>query len=381
MVEHIKSSNDNFCALPFGHTTITTNGNYSVCCIHTTPPEHQVNINQDKLTHWLKSDYLQQVRQSFLDAERHPGCNECWINEDLGQDSMRTRTSKEYKILGVNESTKFPVNIEVQIGNLCNLHCLMCSEKHSSAILAENIKLKINQYNQDDFKWSDTAFENLQEIISTGPKVLTVIGGEPLYNKKFLSILENLSKESCRHTSLQIVTNATQWNERWKKALQKFKLVRIMFSVDATESLYEYMRYPGVWKETESNIDQIVTGSNIKPLVNCVIQNLNIGSIGSIIQWAKNKNLYLQLDQLIGPSWLSIINLPRHLKINAIAHLETVLEWDLTDHLKQQLTSYRTQLTDSMEYPDNLAAWKEFQTQVGLRDRLRNNSYTQFLPE
>lgn len=380
MADLIKSSDNNFCALPFGHTTITTNGNYSVCCQHTTPAKYRVNINQDKLTHWLKSEYLHQVRQSFLNGERHPGCKECWINEDLGQASERTRTSKEYKILGVDESTEFPVNIEVQIGNLCNLACLMCSEKYSSSILAENIKLKINRYNQDDFKWSETAFENLQDIIATGPKVLTVIGGEPFYNKKFLSILEAMPQEYCRHTMLNIVTNATQWNDKWREALQKFKLVRIMFSVDGTESLYEYMRYPGIWKETESNIDQIVTVNNVKPLVNTVIQNLNIGSIGSIIQWAKKRNLYLQLDQLIDPSWLVVTNLPRHLKINAIAHLETVLDWDLTDHLRQQLTSYHTQLTDSLAYPDDSAAWAKFQTQVGMRDQLRNNSYTQFLP-
>jgi molybdenum cofactor biosynthesis enzyme MoaA len=380
MADHINSS-DNFCALPFGHTTITTNGNYAVCCIHKTPTDSQVNINHSKLTPWLKSDYLQQVRQSFRNQERHPGCNSCWINEDLGLASMRNRTAKEYKILGVDEYTKFPVNIEVQLGNLCNLTCLMCSEKYSSAILAENIKLKINRHNQDDFKWSETAFDNLQDIIATGPKVLTVIGGEPLYNKKFLSILEALPQESCRNTLLHIVTNATQWNERWQAALQKFKLVRMMFSIDGTEHLYEYMRYPGVWNETELNIDQIITGSNIKPLVNAVIQNLNIGSIGSIIQWAKKRNLYLQLDQLIEPSWLNIINLPRHLKLNAVKHLETVLEWDLTDHLRQQLTSCYTQLTNSLEHPDNLAAWMEFQTQVGARDLVRNNSYKQFLPD
>jgi hypothetical protein len=223
-------SANNFCALPFGQTTICTNGNFAVCCIHDAPAEFQVNINRDKLSQWLKSDYLQQVRQSFRNNERHPGCNSCWFHEDLGQASMRNRTAKEYKILGVTEFTELPVNIEVQLGNLCNLTCLMCSEKYSSAILAENIKLKINQHSQDDFKWSETAFENLQDIISTGPKVLTVIGGEPFYNKKFLSILETLPQESCRHTLLNIVTNATQRNDRWREALKKFKLVKMPLS-------------------------------------------------------------------------------------------------------------------------------------------------------
>jgi len=303
-----------------------------------------------------------------------------WVIKNVGKNKIKMEEDKEYKILGVTESTETPVNIEVQLGNLCNLACLMCSEKYSSAILAENIKLKINQYNQDDFKWSETAFENLQDIISTGPKVLTVIGGEPFYNKKFLELLESLPPETCRQTLLHIVTNATQWNNRWADALKKFKLVRIMFSIDATENLYEYIRYPGVWKTTDSNIDQMIVGDNIKPLVNTTVQNLNIGSIGAIIQWSKKKNLYLQLVQLIEPSWLTITNLPRHLKIDAIAHLATVLEWDLTDHLRQQLTSYHTQLTDSLTSPDDSAAWAEFQTQIGLRDQLRNNSYTHFIP-
>jgi microcystin-dependent protein len=188
----------------------------------------------------------------------------------------------------------------------------MCSEIFSSAILAENIKLKNNKHDQDDFKWSEVAFENLQDIISTGPKVLTVIGGEPFYNKKFLELLESLPAEACRQTLLHIVTNCTQWNNRWADALKKFKLVRMMFSVDGTESLYEYIRYPAVWETTNSNIDQIVTGANIKPLVNTTVQNLNIGSIGSIIQWSKKKNLYLQLVQLVQPSWLTVTNLPQH---------------------------------------------------------------------
>lgn len=370
---------NNFCSLPFGHTTVTTNGNFAICCIHDAPAGSRVNINHEKIDRWLKSDYLQEVQQAFRNGERHPGCNKCWIAEDLGQSSMRNRTEKEYKILGVNESTEFPVNIEVQLGNLCNLSCLMCSEIFSSAILAENIKLKINNHTQDDFKWNDIGFENLQDIISTGPKVLTVIGGEPFYNKKFLEILESLPPEACRQTLLHIVTNATQWNDRWADALKKFKLVRMMFSIDGTGSLYEYIRYPAVWETTNSNIDQIVAGNNIKPLVNTTVQNLNIGSIGSIIQWSKEKNLYLQLVQLIKPSWLTITNLPRHLKIDAIAHLETVLGWDLTDHQRQQLTSYHTQLTDSLAYPDDLAAWNDFQTQIGMRDSLRNNSHKRFL--
>lgn len=371
---------DNFCAFPFGHTTVSTNGDFSVCCIHNTPKEHVVNINNNRFDQWNQSEYLQEVRTAFRNNQQHPGCHVCWQKEKVGQVSMRTRNLREYQILGVTEATEFPVEVEVQLGNLCNLKCLMCNEHESSGILAENIQLGINKYNQQDFHWSEQAFTNLQELTSTGLKVLSIRGGEPFYNKPLLDIIENLPDEACSRTMLHISTNATVWNRRWQQALKKFKLVRLMFSVDAVGDLYEYIRFQGQWHETNTNIDQMSTGSNIKSLVHCVVQNLNIHEIGQVIQWAKEKNLYLQLEPLNHPSWLTITNLPAPLKQRAISHLEQVLLWNLADHEKEFLTVCHSQLVDSLQKPFDFELWNTFQTQIGLRDRLRNNSYLRFLP-
>jgi MoaA/NifB/PqqE/SkfB family radical SAM enzyme len=372
---------NSFCALPFGHTTIDTSGNFLVCCLHRPPIQHTVNINSDAINKWLQSEYLDQVRQSFIDGQQHPGCITCWHSENQGHASMRNRTAKEYQLLGVSQADRYPVNIEVQLGNLCNLKCLMCNENSSSAILSENIQLGINKFDQKDFQWQETGFENLKKIIAQGPKVLNIRGGEPFYNKQFLSILEELPAESCRQTLLHVTTNATRWNEQWKEVIQKFKLVRIMFSIDGVDDLYEYIRYPASWEQVKSNIDSICSLKNVRPLVNCTVQNLNIGSIGSVINWCKEKNLYLQLEQLINPTWLHISNLPVQLKTQAVNHLDNVLTYDLSDYLKQQISSYRTQLITALNQPDNFELWNLFKSQITLRDQLRNNSYTKFLTE
>lgn len=370
---------NNFCALPFGHTRIGTTGDFAVCCYHLTPEPYRININNNKIDHWLESDYLKEVKQSFRDGQQHPGCSTCWKSENLGLSSMRNRITNEYQILGVNESTNYPVNIEIQLGNLCNLKCLMCNENWSSSILAENIKLKINTHQQKDFQWSSEGFDNLEEIIAQGPRVLNIRGGEPFYNKDLLQIIENLSTKACNQTVLHITTNATQWSDRWTKALTRFKLIRIMFSIDAIGDLYEYIRFPASWTDTQTNINEMVKCSNIKPMVHCTVQNLNIGVIGSVIQWSKEKKLYLQLEQLSQPDWLILTNLPRQSKINAIQHLENVLQWDLPDYLKQQIVSYHTQITESLTESTDSLLWTQFRAHITLRDQHRNNSYKRFL--
>lgn len=362
--------------MPFGHTSIATNGDFSVCCIHETPQEYTVNINENKFDQWNTSEYLSQVRKSFRLNQQHPGCSVCWQKESLGQVSLRTRNQKEYQILGVTDQTEFPVDLEIRLGNLCNLKCIMCNETESSGILAENIQLGINQHQQKDFQWNETAFEHLQEIIASRPKIISIRGGEPFYNKSLLDIIENLPSDTFSQTMLHVSTNATVWNDRWQSALEKFKLVRLMFSVDAVEELYEYIRFQGHWKETDNNISLMMSGKNVKSLVHCVVQNLNIQYLGPMIKWAKQKGLYLQLEPLNHPSWLAMSNLPDTLKQKAIDHLDEVLTWDLAQHERDFVTVSRTHLVNSTY---NHELWQTFQTQIGMRDRLRNNSYTRFL--
>ena len=369
----------NFCALPFGHTAVKTNGDFSVCCIHQTPAEHRVNINNDCFKQWNQSSYLHEVRTAFRNNEQHPGCSVCWHKERHSGSSLRTHVQREYEILGVTDQTEFPIDIEVQVGNLCNLKCLMCNEQESSAILAENIQLGINQYQQGDFAWKDSAFANLQELINTSPRILRIRGGEPFYNKALLDIIEKLSPEACSRTMLQITTNCTQWNDRWALALSKFRLVRLMFSVDATEDLYEYIRYGSKWNDTTTNIQQMIQQPNVKALVHCVVQNLNILEIGKLVKWAEEQHLHLQLDQLTEPDWLSITNLPTHLREVAIKHLKLVLKDNPADHIQKFLEMCVTRLEKSLITPPNTDLWKVFLAQIGPRDRIRGNDHRRFL--
>lgn len=368
----------NYCALPFGHTTIGTTGNYQICCSHLTPPEHTININHNDYQTWNLSQYVAEVRESFKNDQQHPGCQHCWDLEKLGQSSLRTRSLKDYQILKVDKPVPLatPVNIEIQLGNLCNLSCLMCHETASSAILAENQKLGIAKYKQKDFNWSSTAFNNLKDLLNTQPKLVNIRGGEPLYNKDLLRIIEELPAESCKKTVLHITTNATNWSKRWEQVLSKFLLVRFMISVDAVDELYEYIRYPGVWKDVDANVQKMQEFSNFKLMVNSVVQNLNIMSLEPLLDWAKERNLYIELSQLLFPEYLVHTNLPEKEKNIAIDKLSKLLNKSYDPHINKFLLNCQTQLINSTADP---LLWELFVNNISMRDRIRNNSYKKFL--
>lgn len=367
----------NYCALPFHHLQVRNDGSYNICCEHTTPVEAAVNIKHYDHKVWLDSDYVQHVRNSFVNGDRHEGCSRCWQREDQGFDSLRLRSAREYSILPDRHDQPIK-NIEIMIGNLCNLRCLMCNEQDSSAILAENIRLEVNQIQQSDLAWQDTAYDHLQRIFDLRPHVINIRGGEPLYNKKLLEILQNIPVSQAQNMMLHITTNATVWNDQWYKVLEKFRLVRFMFSVDAINGLYEYIRYPASWPAVEKNIASMMSLSNSKCLIHCVAQNLNISAVGDLIRWCQAKAVYLDIDTLVNPEYLQISNLPTAQKQIAIANLTEILYWPLEIHVDKFVRSSLDSLTGT-DFDSRL--WTVFVDYISRRDDLRGNNFRHFIKE
>lgn len=371
----LKQQTKNFCALPFDHVMIKTNGNFDICSIHTMPSDSKININKHDHNHWLQSEHVRSVRECIQMDQRHPGCEQCWRREDKGFDSLRSRTDKEFSILP-NRSDRPIKNVEINFGNLCNLRCLMCNEVDSSAILAENKRLGLNSIEQRNVTWTEHAYDNVNKLLAQQPYVVNIRGGEPLYNKRLLDIIENLPMSQSRDTILHITTNATQWSDRWRQALEKFRLVRFMFSIDATGDLYEYIRYPASWPAVEKNIKSMMTMPNSKCLVHCVGQNLNVAHLPSLIDWCMANSLYLQIESLEHPNYMQMHNLPDKTKNFAISQLNDRLEKQLEPHLEKFVIASCGMLQRT-PFDQNL--WQQFIDYISIRDRSRGNCYSKFI--
>lgn len=370
----------NYCPIPFGHVNVTTNGDYNVCCNHRVPVEKSMNIKTHEPQQWLANPYLEEVREAFRQDQRHPGCVNCWRMEDgMEYHSLRTRSQREYAIMGITGYEFELAQVEVQMGNLCNLTCVMCDPTQSSAINGENRRLGVFTVDQKHYNWNDEAFANLEKLLALGPRLMNMRGGEPFYNKQFLEILENLPEDTFANTILHVTTNVTQWNPRWRSALSRFRLVRMMFSIDAHGDLYEYIRYPASWSQVEANMLDIITMPNVKPVVHTTVQNLNIGHLGTLMQWCYDHGIYQEMDLLLGPEFMQISVLPQQLKIQAMEHLrfhrqQRAYSSRLIAYIDHYINRLRLSLDDDVS-----ALWQKCLDHLTMRDQLRGNDHRRFL--
>jgi len=371
-----------FCPYPFSHVNVRTNGDLEVCCDHQSTNTEKININQSSVDEWINSNYRREVQDYFRRNERHPGCERCWRREDQNTGSLRTAIQKEYRILGVSDTSHDKlVSVEAQVGNLCNLKCLMCDETQSSVILQENIRLGINQVDQKEFTWLETGYQNLEELINQDLKVLNFRGGEPLYNKKIKNFLEKFPKDRANKVLLHLITNATVWDNSWEEILSKFKLVRMMLSIDAVSDCYEYIRFPASWENVNSNVQSIIKLPNVKPIVHCTVQNLNILYLDDLIKWCVDHGIYIEFNMLVYPQHLRPTNLPKRSIEHALNKLKAVESICTPNLVDSNLSSILNILQQSLDLDSDTALWQEFENKVTMRDQIRGNSYKNILTD
>ena len=147
-----------FCVAPYRSIYLSSTGQLSPCCYT------QTNYNFDKIEDYYQSTSLNNLRKNLSNGVKDIQCKKCWITEDNGGDSLRlilNRTLGKDITQAVNNlDTKNIKSFDLQLGNLCNLKCVMCSPKWSSQILAEiNINQEMKKFykhgnlKQNEFNW------------------------------------------------------------------------------------------------------------------------------------------------------------------------------------------------------------------------------------
>ena len=147
-------NNKTFCIKPFTATCVRTDGAITLCCKSIEQSQH--NLKSSSIDGWWSSDFVKEVRTQLLNGQQPASCQICFDQEKSGITSLRQTINADYKIFGqyaektlryLGYPTHLPGDVELQLTNLCNLKCLMCSETESSSILSENKILKINKKN------------------------------------------------------------------------------------------------------------------------------------------------------------------------------------------------------------------------------------------
>ena len=378
-----------FCYYPFMQILLTSDGKYRPCSKHQDYITHEgreMSIHQgDALQDAWTSDYMQNIRQHFLENKQFEGCRECWRMQDMGLRSMRY-DSYQYGTTEqqVAEPLK-PTRIEINASNVCNLKCRICYPNASSKWIKEHGEL----YGSNEKIYYNLSLPNLEQVKQWGDSLEEVcfFGGEPLLSQENMALLDYfISTRNAGRMSILFNTNGTVFNDAVTERLRHFKRVRMYFSVDDIGARFEYQRKGAKWEEVAKNIDSAYRlsrspeGQNIDFKICCTVSIFNIYYFPEFFDWfgTNYPGLRIFWNLLFDPWELSVQLLPEQVK----EKLKDRLRHELRPSF--EMSEEETRTVDELIGFLNHSVNREFSgffSYVATHDKYRKESFASTFPE
>ena len=306
-----------FCDKPFAHNYIHPNGKMRLCCttVQDLPTDNNYNLfdaNTHSVNDYWNSNRMKEIRRKMIAGEKIRDCERCYRQEEQGAESLRsTKGMNKFIMDTLPDGTfhKSANSMQIQLGNICNLKCKMCSQMYSHMHGMET--RDIGEQDPEWLHWVKEQGANVNnwtnelgikqewyrskeiklkmfEHISRNITQLCVIGGEPTLIPEFYELFEYCDKQgTLAGKDVTIVTNLTNTNSKLTEWLPKLKMWRIWASVDGVGERTEYIRYPSRWDKILESLEfyRSIMGDNGNITLSPAIQLLNIDQLDDIIKW------------------------------------------------------------------------------------------------
>ena len=296
---------ETFCIVPWIGAVVAPDKENLICCrANDTPTEYTLDSVNTK-TH-------KHLRDVLGKGIKDPICRRCWSDEAANIRSYRQNYNTAYKDLIASDSYS-PAKLrflELTPSNVCNLACRMCSSRYSSKIVAREKHLSSLNLMEEREK---PHFTNWRDLDLTHLEELKLMGGEPMYLKEHIEILEYLdSINVLENLNLMVITNCTHSiNDKWRYFLTKAKRVHIAISIDAIGKVNEYIRQYSSWSEVEKNLQDIQNFSleysnKIFISVNCTVGIYNVNKTKELEDYMNQRGIHYYFNPLKYPDHQSL---------------------------------------------------------------------------
>ncbi|NBO98984.1 MAG: twitch domain-containing radical SAM protein [Proteobacteria bacterium] len=286
------------CNAPFNSLYIGQRGHFFVCCANrfyklgTYPKQSIMEI-------WNGAP-LQKIRNEMKKMKFNAGCGHCSHNLQCG--NFGTLKIPFYDYEGTEDNLKYPLRLDLELDNICNLECIMCNGNHSSSIRKNREKLPkyVTPYDDNFYK---ELFEILPHV-----KRVDFYGGEPFLIPGYFKILDFVNKNKLK-INFYLQTNGTIFNAKIERYLKEID-IDIGISIDAgTKDLYEKIRKNAKFDkviENINNINNILKLKNKTMTISSVVMGNNILDLHNIVNIANHFNARIYFHKLMFPRRLSL---------------------------------------------------------------------------
>lgn len=448
-----------FCIAPWHDTHIVTDGGFKGCCVMSAGETggrfkkdgKQVTIREG-IKAGINSDTAKSLRVAMMNDEWHPECKRCMDEENSGMKSMRNFysdrwgerfTVEDAKSITDSETGELPEDhvpffYDLQLGNLCNLKCRICSPDLSSSWYTDYKKIKgfgdkwrmpiargreviqvehkggkKFEITPDPFAWANSdEFWNQMSEIKDKIEHLYLIGGEPMMIQRHFKFLkECVESGDSKHIVLQYDTNLTNLPQKVMEYWSEFKTIEIGFSIDGMGKELEYMRHPVKWNHMLKNIHRLEAfakeNDNVKLTDSVTVSIYNILHILDYIEWKVKAGKYdfeylwqkhgphFGVHPLHTPEFLNVRTMPpkakrvivkkyiawREKMINWIDSIDEYTEVQNKESLKNSVNKYVDTWIGFMEQADTSKDMWEFWDFTNNLDEIRNENFSEIFPE
>jgi MoaA/NifB/PqqE/SkfB family radical SAM enzyme len=384
-----------FCVLPFTHISTLNNGTYRVCCQSLTPITDTnnitFNVRANSIIEVWNSDSYKSIRNDMLDGKWPSNCAHCKTQEENGMYSPRNLNNEQHMssyesydsyiqdaISNAGTISSLPVDVDLKIGTLCNLKCIMCyagaSSLHQEEIntwksqgislpsMAVKWETHVASFDLNSQNFRSDILDIMQSINNLRPclktaKFLSLVGGEPLINPFTTAILEDCIENQYNETiSLTIITNLSAINRRVFTHLNKFKHTDLYISYDHVDpEKFEFIRYPAVYETFQKNLHAVFDFKHITKKLSTTWSIFNIFDFEVIFtSWERirqqyNEPLHIQVNLVNDPNYFSIRYLNKIQRATITDRIEIFLKTQDLTILHESPTAIE-QLASIIEY-------------------------------
>ena len=371
------------------HLETTPLGEYRPCCLaeesikRSDGTPYDISAG-DTIKDAFSSQYMENMRQEFLDGGQPKTCAKCWALEESGGTSKRMISNEKF---GISTDEKGITFLDLKLGNICNLKCRICGGFSSSKWAAEEIK-QGSDHAKGWLKagmWPRKTNSLWNEVVDMLPQIehFEFTGGEPFMIQEHFDLLEkSVELGHAKQQEIHYNTNGTQFPEYAIKHIwPHFKNVEIAFSIDDIRGRFEYQRYGAKWDQVNENIRRFnetkSNSKNISTQICCTINIQNIYNLDNMADWIKQQNFdYVYYNYLHEAKEWNAQYLPIHLKHKIKNKLEAY-DGDLW-HYKQIQNAINFMMSTNL-HTEEMAHKRKIK--IKMSDQFRNESFTEIFPE
>ena len=326
---------DKFCVLPWISLETSPIGTVRPCCLAEEEildnAGNKFDLNTANFGNIQNSNYMQDLRQQFLDQKRPQSCRKCWREESAGRTSKRMHTLDRLKHMIPDQAWTADARplmfLDLKLGNICNLKCRICGSWSSSTFAAEELQwLRQNEDRKDNHHYrmlragawprENPTFWSEIDQVSDQIRYIEFTGGEPFMIQEHFDLLNDLiARGIAGNIEIHYNTNGTQWPEQGEEIWQHFKTVEIAFSIDDVGARFEYQRSNAVWADVCNNINRFQEMrnrcDNIRLQVCTTVNVFNVYYLETVANWINEQGFdFVYWNMMHEAYYFSISTLP-----------------------------------------------------------------------